>query len=422
MSNLLASLRTSTSALDALTEAVTITQNNVMNAGSAGYARQKVTLSAREFDPSTGAGGGVRNGELQSARDQYAERAVRAQNSRASGSATTEKSLKKLEMVFPISSGDSIPARLDRLYASFSAWGVAPDDLASKENVVAAASNVVDAFQETARKLSEVSQDTENAIRASVDHINRLASRISAYNKQVRSGALNDAGVDAGVHATLDELSSEAEVDVIRQQDGTYTLLFAGQQPLVVGDTAYQLSVGSPVVQAHEGGALGALLAFRNGALADQRTDLDRLAAKVADRMSELFAGTTAPSLTLQAGLQAANLDASTPGSANGKALELAGLANPVNAADKLDGRSFTEFYGDVSSRVGGLLNNAKFDNQAQAQLSAQVQAFRDQISGVSMDEEALHLVQFQKAYQASARMIAAIDELLDIAVNLGRR
>ena len=60
MSNLLASFRSSTSALDAITEAVAITQNNVSNAGSAGYAKQKVSFAARDFDLRNGLAGRYR--------------------------------------------------------------------------------------------------------------------------------------------------------------------------------------------------------------------------------------------------------------------------------------------------------------------------------------------------------------------------
>ena len=63
MSNLLASLRSSTTSLAAITEAVAIIQNNVTNAGTAGYAKQRVSLQAVEFDAKGGLAGGVSNVE-----------------------------------------------------------------------------------------------------------------------------------------------------------------------------------------------------------------------------------------------------------------------------------------------------------------------------------------------------------------------
>ena len=131
-----------------------------------------------------------------------------------------------------------------------------------------------------------------------------------------------------------------------------------------------------------------------------------------------------AHTLSVNPALEPAMLDAVEPGPppvANGKALQLAALATPSGPADKLDGVSFTEFYAKIATRVGSDLNDAKFDQDSQTLLLAQVAEFRNRLSGVSLDEEAIQIVQFQRAYQASARMVSVIDELLQTAVNLGR-
>jgi flagellar hook-associated protein 1 FlgK len=468
MSNLFASLRSSTSSLDAITQAVAITQNNITNAGSAGYAKQRVTLQALQFDPQNGLAGGVTNGKLASSRDEYVERAVRSQEGKAAAADANTIALSKLEQILQLSSGDSIPSSLNGLYKAFSAWAAAPGDQAAKANVLTAGSNVALSFELTARKLSELASDSASEIRSTVAEVNRLAARIQQYNQQVRSGSVNDAGVDAGIHATLDELSANANVEAARQEDGTYTLLLGGEHPLVIGTEQYKLSVsfdlpaspaalypdGAPQAQilTSTGGnitasvkdsKLGAQLDFRHNTLASvagdtmQEGSVNRLAKKIADRINEAWPPPSQPffvtgvsqvsiahTLSVNPALGPAMLDAVEPGPPpveNGKALQLAALGNPQKPNDKLDGQSFNEFYGQIASSIGGKLNDAKFNQQSQTQLSAQVKAFRDQISGVSLDEEAVHLIEFQRAYQASARMVAAIDQMMEIAVNLGR-
>jgi flagellar hook-associated protein 1 FlgK len=49
-----------------------------------------------------------------------------------------------------------------------------------------------------------------------------------------------------------------------------------------------------------------------------------------------------------------------------------------------------------------------------------QLQNQRNSVSGVSLDEEAANLVQFQRAYQAAARIVNVIDTLTQTAINLG--
>jgi flagellar hook-associated protein 1 FlgK len=468
MSNLFASLRSSTTSLDAITQAVAITQNNVTNAGSAGYAKQRVTLQALQFDPQAGLAGGVANGKLASSRDEYVERSVRMQEGKAAAADTDTVALTKLEQILQLSAGDSIPSALNGLYQSFSAWATAPGDQAAKANVLSAAANVANSFHLTARKLSDLASDNASEIRSTVDEVNRLAGIIQRYNEQVRSGAVNDAGVDAGIHATLDELSASANVEAMRQDDGTYTLLLDGEHPLVIGAEQYKLSVSfdipsSPAVPYPDGAPqaqivtstsqnitssvkdakLGALLDFRHNTLASvagdtmQQGSVNRLANKIASRVNEAWpppaqpffvAGVSAVAiahtLSVNPALAPAMLDAVEPGPPpveNGKALQLAALGNPSKNNDKLDGQSLNEFYGQIAATIGGKLDDSKFNQQSQKQLSAQVKSFRDQISGVSLDEEAVHLIEFQRAYQASARMVSAIDEMLQIAVNLGK-
>jgi flagellar hook-associated protein 1 len=194
MSSLFSTLRSSTSALDAITEAISITQNNVMNAGSAGYARQTVNLQALRFNPATGYGGGVTNGSLQSARDVYVERTVRIQNGRAAAAETSVISLTKLESALPISAGAAVPSALDKLYRAFSAWAVAPDDLASKQNVAAAAEQVSGSFRNTAQMLSDIAADNSAEIQSVVERVNRLAGRIQKFNAKCGLGRCRTRG------------------------------------------------------------------------------------------------------------------------------------------------------------------------------------------------------------------------------------
>jgi flagellar hook-associated protein 1 FlgK len=165
--------------------------------------------------------------------------------------------------------------------------------------------------------------------------------------------------------------------------------------------------------------------------------ELDQLAEMIMDRINQTWpppahpffvAGASpvsiAHTLSVNPSLTPAMLDAVEPGPppvANGKALQLAALANPILANDKIDGLSFTGFYGAMAGKVGALLNESKVDGESQAQLLTQAEAFRDRLSGVSLDEEALHLLEFQRAYEASARMVSVLDEMLQTAVNLGR-
>jgi flagellar hook-associated protein 1 FlgK len=115
-----------------------------------------------------------------------------------------------------------------------------------------------------------------------------------------------------------------------------------------------------------------------------------------------------------------AAIDPGPPFRANGIALKLAGLGDST-AGGSVDGLGFVRFYGEMAGRVGRELAAAVDNRTARSQSAAQARILRDGISGVSLDEEAVYLVEFQRAYQATARLIGVLSDLTETTVNLLR-
>jgi flagellar hook-associated protein 1 FlgK len=200
------------------------------------------------------------------------------------------------------------------------------------------------------------------------------------------------------------------------------------------------------------GGQLGALLTMRNTVLpsyigsASQAGDLNSMARQFADRVNQLLtsgnisdgdpatpgvpiftydttndtnvAGTLAVDTSVTAD-QLAAIQPGPPEVTNGIALALSQMSNPTDAADEINGESYTEFYGDMASRVGSALSDATTQQQVQQSAVAQAQNLRQQSSGVDLNEEAMVLVQFQRAYEANARLITVLDQLTQDMINI---
>lgn len=473
MSNLIASLRSSSSALDALEQSVSVSQNNVMNASTPGYVRQRMGLKALDFLPDVGLFGGVSAAGIQGARDQYAEQAVRSQVTRQGAANQSVASLSALENAFPMNTASGIPAALNRMFQSFTAWSVAPNSTAARQDVIATAETVAQSFRQVAGELSKATTDADRDLRGTIEQINNLGQKLGGYNLQRRQQQSlgQDAGLDAQIHETLEQLAGLVDFQALHQEDGTITVLIAGQVPLVVGEKPYSVearfehavdppanagaapaakiydSAGREITALAGGGKLGSLLEFRNKTLphlqgdGQQEGELNRLAKKIADRVNEILTsgypppqnplfvyGTSAISrahtISVNPSMVPTLLAAVEPGPppvANGKPVQLSALANPESAGDKLDDLSLIDFYGGLSATAGRQLANAKAEQESQASLVAQARSFREQVSGVSLDEEAVRLVEYQRAYQASARMVSVLDELTEVAVNLIR-
>ena len=222
------------------------------------------------------------------------------------------------------------------------------------------------------QQLNDLENDNASEIRSVVDRINRLAGRVQEFNARIRTGSAEDAGVEAGLHTTIDELLADANIEALRQEDGTYTLLIGGEQPLVIGTEVYELSASfdsntrahiltsasQDITGSFDESRLASLLNFRHKTLAEikgdgaQQGDLNRLAQSIRDRVSQtwpppaasFFVSSAAPgsiaqtiavnpALTATSSLSA--VESGPPVVANGKALQLAALANPTQSTTR---------------------------------------------------------------------------------------
>jgi flagellar hook-associated protein 1 len=477
MSDLFSSMVTTAGALNAYTRVLQVVQNNVANASTPGYAKQQQLLEALPFDTSGGLSGGVRAGEVESARDEYADQAVRRETMLLGQSQQDVNSLTSLQTYFDISGDTGIPKALNDLYSAFSAWAQSPDDAVERQTVLEQATNVAGAFQQTAENVTNATEDCERQVTQTVATINQLGGNLRDYNVEVLSGRRGDAGLDAQIHSTLEQLSQYANITVLPQNDGTVSVLMNGQTPLVVADQQYQISAaqtqpeeppptnpggrapahvfasdGTDITAATTGGQLGSLLDFHNRVLASylgdgyQQGDLNRMAQQFADRVNGLLTAgnisdgppaqtgaplfsydTTNPSnvaatLSVAAGTTADQLAAIDPGppySANGTALALAALAKPQTGADEMDGQSYAQYYGTLAARVGDQLSQATNNLQVQQSAVAQAKNIQQQMSGVSLDDEAAQMIQFQRAYEANARFLTILDQLTQDTINI---
>jgi flagellar hook-associated protein 1 FlgK len=86
------------------------------------------------------------------------------------------------------------------------------------------------------------------------------------------------------------------------------------------------------------------------------------------------------------------------------------------------DGSStMDDFYGSVVGQIGIETQRANSDLSSQKDILGQLKNIRESISGVSLDEETTKMIEFQKTFDASARLIRTADEMMDTVLNLKR-
>ena len=110
-------------------------------------------------------------------------------------------------------------------------------------------------------------------------------------------------------------------------------------------------------------------------------------------------------------------MTASSTGTSGGNDVILALAALDSGTISELDGASIPGFYRELVAAVG--TRAAEMDQRRQTSdlVLQQLQERRESISGVSLDEEAMNLVMFQRAYEAAARYVQVVDELLETLI-----
>ncbi len=472
MGNLLTALNTAGQSLQAFEQAMAVTENDVTNANSPGYANQVPEMVSLSFQ-STGSGpaGGVEE-VTQDTRSAYADATVQQQLSLQGLYQQLQTSLTPLENVFDVSSSSPIPSALNQLFQSFSQWATDPSDANYQSAVIDAAQQTASAFNQAAVQLGQIQTSTAQDIQSTVTEINQDASTIQSLNEQIAQNPQANAGLSAQMESTLENLSGLANIQVITGSGGQVTVLLGGQTALVEGSQvnaiqavnntasnagnagaapliSIQNADGNDVTSQITGGSLAGLLSVYNTTLpsliggGQQTGGLNTLAQSLADSVNSVLeqgsttdtppyqAGTAlftyndaspagiAGSLSVTSGITGSDLAAASTNPsfvANGAANTLAALDSSGNGPD---GEGFTGYFASLTSTVGYAVSNASTAATAQTSLVAQAQSLQQQVSGVSLDEEATQMIQLQSSYDAASKLVTIIDDTLQTLMNM---
>ncbi|MBL0158936.1 MAG: flagellar hook-associated protein FlgK [Bryobacterales bacterium] len=453
MGNLMVSLRNASSALRVFERGMGVVQANVSNASTPGYAKQRQGLEAMRVDLDRGLAGGVQSTGTLDSRSAYMDNTVRQRMDGWGSADERTEQLSKLEPVLDISSDAGLMASMNGLMQAASAAAVSPNDRAAREVVLERADALARGFHAASDGLAAVQASSEVSLANGVVKVNELVSRVVEVNREMRADytAQRDAGLQAKLHNALEDLSELVDTAVLYAEDGSASVYLGGQSLLVIGGESYPLQADTAGHQSRVLGADGtdlsgqigsgrleALLDLNNSVLPGHMADLNRLAESVADSVNATLAGGVdrngqAPAQGLfayTAGLGSARtlqvttltadelaLAAPAAPGGNAVALQLEKLFQGKN----IDGVTFSQFYGNMAAAAGRQLAGARESLGAQEQLVSQAKEMRDEVQKVSLDEEAVVLMEFQRAYQASAQLIQTLNQITETTINMIR-
>jgi flagellar hook-associated protein 1 FlgK len=334
MSTLFGTLGVAKSALSATQLAIQTTSNNVANAGTTGYTRQRVDLvEALPETLSIGqVGTGVAVDGIRRLRDQFLDQQI-SQVRQALGEYEAEQStLAQIEALLGEPSENGLQESLSRFFTSLSDLASYPSDPTTRRAVLEQGQILAGDFNRLGNGLTDLKRNLESEIQTRVSEANRFVQEIASLNGQIQAVTIAGGSPNAFLDrrdAVMDDLAELVSITSRTRSDGTIQVSLSGGGGILVDGTAagtlsarlsagadaYELTLGDTLVTPR-GGRLGGLFHSRNDSgeyVKYVESQLDALAATLVERMNRLQASGAGTAALATATSQNATSSASTP-------------------------------------------------------------------------------------------------------------
>lgn len=290
-------------ALTANTVALNVVGQNIANVDTEGYSRQSVTLVSQEDL------NGVTATDINRITDEFLQSQIYSQTSSYYSLSSYEELASQLDDLLAADTS-SISAAMDTWFESLQTAIDDPSSLANRQLLLSETEALVQTFSSLDTQLETQNEAVNTEISNSVAAINSLSSNLAAVNDSIRLASATDSVSNELLDQRdqiLEELAGYINFTSDIQSDGQVNLYIGQGEPLVVGQSSYQLSTGanpedpqeqnvyltigsqqSDLTSQISGGALGGVIEYRESILGDARDQLGLLSLTFADNMNDL--------------------------------------------------------------------------------------------------------------------------------------
>jgi flagellar hook-associated protein 1 FlgK len=319
---------------------------------------------------------------------------------------------------------------------------------------------MADTFNHVSESLSSLREEIDLHVDSIVDEINTMAQQIADLNHKISLQEID--GHNANTlrderDQLVFELSKMIEVQSFEDGDGNISVSVGSGRPLVEGTATWTLSTADnggvqnvlwqdssgatvDITNQIDSGELKGWIESRDVMLTDYASRLDGLANTIITEVNALHStGTTLDGVTTTgvdffSGSNAATIAVNTNIVANTDLIAAAGaagtipgdnsnaisIANLQSDSTLMPGNStFDGYYNALVGAIGSDVQAAGYNHDHQTTMVHSLENYRQEISGVSLDEEMVNLIQHQHAYNAAAKMINAADEMLSALMGI---
>jgi len=473
MAGLSTSLNTARTSLDVSQKSIEVIGNNIANVNTPGYSRQSSQLTPY---PSMNFGDffigqGVRVTDVKRAHDVFITNQLIGKAADQGYQSGQSQPLSALERLFAITD-NNIATDTNRYFDAWQALSAYPSDMVLRDSLLQSGQQLATSFNKTYDQLQNVKSDINDTLATKIEGVNSALNEIASLNDRIFT--IESRGLTANSDRDrrdqlLQQLAETVGAQAYEDSKGMLAVQLPGGLPLVQGTDAMRLEAtangGSLDITLHAGGVtrtLGeknmggefkGLTYIRDSFIPGLVNDLDRMAYEISTQVNAQHAtGAGLDSVTGRDFFTTPpNAGAAPPanpwdGAARAMGVALTGAeqvaaATPAAGEDvapgdnrnalamsrigddyRIDGTyDFNSYYGKMVSRIGLESNQNQLSLQGATDAMTQLENLRDSLSGVSLDEEMINLIVYQRSYQSSAKFLSTIDDLMDTLLSLKR-
>ena len=450
--------------------ALQTTSHNIANKSVEGFSRQRVDVLTNPAvgDQQSRIGTGAKLGGITRANNPFLEKQIEREGSNLAFLDGRSGALQRLESAFNEQTVKGLSNSMSEFFNSFRELANNPESLTSRTVVRDNANAMIRTFQDTSRQLDSVTSELNNTIQTGVSDVNGYVKEIAQLNDKIQSVEITGASANDERDrrdVLVKKLSEKIDISYAEDSKSGMINITAGKTGVLVAGTSsaelktatnsdnqtqimYELSdkgTRVDITDQFKRGALGGALELRDGMVSDLRDGLTELSYNIAsevnnahvegfDRYSkqgvsffeipkdgsfDISELKVNDAITKDVGRIAAASKPNAPGDNT--------TANVIHSLQfkKVMGEegtfTFDDFYTSKVGQVGVANQKAIAATDSQKNIVDQIKNVRESISGVSLDEEAQKMIEYQKAFEASARIIRMADEMFDTVLNIKR-
>lgn len=443
--------------------------HNIANKSTEGYSRQRVDIVT---SPPVSVGNlqigmGARAGSVTRTNNPWLEKQIQKEGQSMGYMDSRADALARVEQVYNEQLNKGLNQYVTDFFNSFRELSNNPESLTSRSLVRESATALAQDFKRVNDQLKGIQDDLDRQIETNVEEVNQIAKEMAQLNEKIQLVEVQ--GIPANDERDrrdllLKKMGEKIDITWAEGKDGMVSVTAGNTAILVSGGSYNELKAARTderdrvelfyrpsengslfqVTEQIKGGRIGGALEVRDQLIEDHLKTADNLAYSIAKEVNTIHIegydrygrkgvlffempndvkGSAETmrlneTVALDVGRIAAAARTDAPGDN-----AVANMLSTLQFRKVMDngGSTFDDFYNSQVGQIGTLAQRALKNQESQKNILSQLGNIRESVSGVSLDEEATKMIEMQKAYDASARLIRTADEMFDTILNLKR-